>query len=300
MSSDGIGASTGARERRPAPTLVVGAGSKALASRINGARSRGPRTAAGKARSARNALKHGLCARTMLLADEDAAAFAAFETALLAELAPQGALQAVLARQIVSAAWRLARADRIEAEIVTFRQRGGADAGLAVIRDGNTARALPTLLRYRGGAHAELLRTLRTLRALQAEARAESQAGADPAPAPARRRARYLPARRNEPEPAREIKGLTSRAASEPRQDAPARTAPPPAPGARPSRTAPPAPGRGPTRSSAAAPDPDRAAPRPHGGAPGARADTGTLPPAGTKRTRESSPDQQLGRRPTG
>ena len=45
---------------------------RALASRRNGARSRGPTTAAGKARSARNALQHGLCARTVLLDDEDA------------------------------------------------------------------------------------------------------------------------------------------------------------------------------------------------------------------------------------
>ncbi len=38
---------------------------RALASRRNGARSRGPGTAAGKARTARNALKHGLRARRL-------------------------------------------------------------------------------------------------------------------------------------------------------------------------------------------------------------------------------------------
>jgi hypothetical protein len=40
---------------------------RALASRTNGARSRGPKSAAGKARSARNALKHGLCAKKLLI-----------------------------------------------------------------------------------------------------------------------------------------------------------------------------------------------------------------------------------------
>jgi len=214
---------------RPVTTTVS---ARARASRINGARSRGPRTAAGKARSAGNALKHGLCAlKHVVLPDEDAVAFVALEKALLAELAPVGALQAVLARQIVSAAWRLARADRIEAEILIFRQRDD-DLGLAVTRDGNSARAVPTVVRYRGAAHAELLRTLRTLRALQAEARAGSRAGAEPAaPAPGRRRARYLPGRRNEPEQPREISDLAGRS-SEPRHDAPARAAPP-APGAR-------------------------------------------------------------------
>jgi len=196
---------------RPVTTTVS---ARARASRINGARSRGPRTAAGKARSAGNALKHGLCAiKHVVLPDEDAVAFVALEKALLEELAPVGALQAVLARQIVSAAWRLARADRIEAEILIFRQRDD-DLGLAVTRDGNSARAVPTVVRYRGAAHAELLRTLRTLRALQAEARAGSRAGAEPAPATARRRGRYLSGRRNEPEQPREISDLAAGRAS--------------------------------------------------------------------------------------
>jgi hypothetical protein len=62
---------------------------RALASRRNGAKSRGTRTAAGRAHAARNALKHGLCARTLvLLDDEDKAAFGAFEAAVHAKLAP--------------------------------------------------------------------------------------------------------------------------------------------------------------------------------------------------------------------
>ena len=42
------------------------------ASRLNGARSTGPATATGKARSALNGVRHGLCGRTFfLLPDED-------------------------------------------------------------------------------------------------------------------------------------------------------------------------------------------------------------------------------------
>jgi hypothetical protein len=59
------------------------ANARALASRQNGARPRGPRTAAGWARTARNALKHGLRARRLaLLDDEDASEFRAFRAAL--------------------------------------------------------------------------------------------------------------------------------------------------------------------------------------------------------------------------
>jgi hypothetical protein len=72
----------------------------AEASRRNGARSRGPKTPEGKARSAQNALKHGMRAQKyVVLPEEDAAEFTALEAALMEELAPIGALQVVLARR---------------------------------------------------------------------------------------------------------------------------------------------------------------------------------------------------------
>ena len=148
---------------------------RAAASRRNGAKSRGPKTAEGKARSAQNALKHGMRAQQcVVLPGERASAFDAFEAALLAELAPQGALQTVLARRIVAASWRLARSERLEAELFVEARLAGASPGLAlgfaVTRD---SRAFDTLLRYRGSANAELWRALRTLKALQAEAAAK-------------------------------------------------------------------------------------------------------------------------------
>jgi hypothetical protein len=87
--------------------------------------------------------------------EEDAAAFAALQAALLAELAPVGAVQIVLAQRVVSAAWRLARADEIEAGVLREARCRDGGLGLAAIRDGNGARALPTLPRYRGAALAE-------------------------------------------------------------------------------------------------------------------------------------------------
>ena len=154
---------------------------RALASRRNGTRSRGPKTREGKARSARNALKHGMrAAKYVILPDEDAAEFAAHEAALMAELAPLGALQTVLARRVAVAAWRLGRADRIEADLFKERHHPNGGPGLAVIRDGNGTRSFETLLRYRGAAMAEFWRALRTLKALQAEQAkpAEDPAGA--------------------------------------------------------------------------------------------------------------------------
>jgi hypothetical protein len=160
-----------------APGAPVLNGARAAASRRNGARSRGPKTPEGKARSAQNALKHGMRAqKCIVLPGERASAFEAFEAALLEDLAPEGALQAMLAQRVVAASWRLARAERLEAELFARNMLDGRGLGLALIRDCNGARAFDTLLRYRGGTLAELWRALRTLKALQAEA-AAPQAG---------------------------------------------------------------------------------------------------------------------------
>jgi hypothetical protein len=70
------------------------ADARAAASRRNGAQSCGPKTLEGKARSSQNALKHGLRVDKFVVVGggEDAAAFAALETALSKELTPDGAL----------------------------------------------------------------------------------------------------------------------------------------------------------------------------------------------------------------
>jgi hypothetical protein len=174
---------------------------RAEASRKNGAKSRGPKSPEGKARSAQNALKHGMRARKyVVLPQEDAAEFAALETAILAELAPEGALQTLLARRIAVAAWRLERADRLEAEVLEVRSHEGANPGVALIRDGNGTRSFDTLMRYRGAAMAEFWRALRTLKALQAE----QAAGTEVLELPPRQhrgpaRLAHRPARPNEP-----------------------------------------------------------------------------------------------------
>jgi hypothetical protein len=148
-------------------------GARAEASRRNGAKSCGPKTPEGKARSAQNALRHGLRAQKhVVLPGESATEFAALEAALMEELAPEGALQSVLAQRVVAAAWR---PERIEAGLFGHHLRGERNLGLALIRDGNGPRAFDTLLRYRGTTLAELWRALRTLKALQAEEAAQPE-----------------------------------------------------------------------------------------------------------------------------
>jgi hypothetical protein len=175
--------STGAASRTAVPLSTA----RAEASRKNGARSRGPKTPEGKARSAQNALKHGLRAeKYVVLPDEDVAEFAALEAALRDELAPEGALQSLLVGRIARAAWRLERAERLEVELFEERRYLDGGPGLALIRDGNSTRSFDTLLRYRGAALAELMRSLRALKALQGEAAARPSARALGTKAPLR------------------------------------------------------------------------------------------------------------------
>jgi hypothetical protein len=135
MSSDG------AAPRAAVPV----SNARAEASRKNGAKSRGPTSPEGRARAAQNALKHGLRAeKHVVLPEEDAAEFSELEAALIDELAPVGTLETVLARRVAVAAWRLARADRIEAELFEERRFADGGLGLALIRDGNgPARSRP-------------------------------------------------------------------------------------------------------------------------------------------------------------
>ena len=88
------------------------------ANRRNARKSTGPKTEAGKAASSVNAISHGLTAAgDVLLQDESADAFEELQRDMLADLAPQGALQGMLARRIVQLLWRLDRAARLEAEL---------------------------------------------------------------------------------------------------------------------------------------------------------------------------------------
>ncbi len=79
------------------------------ASRCNGRRSKGPRSAEGRERAAWNALRHGLCARRLLLPGESAEEFAELEGRLREELRPEGVLAEELFARILALLWRLRR-----------------------------------------------------------------------------------------------------------------------------------------------------------------------------------------------
>jgi len=88
------------------------------ANRQNAKKSTGPKTAAGKARASRNALKHGLLAKDVVITgtdfNESRAEFDAFLADLCAELKPQGLIAETLVERIATCYWRLRRVQRFE------------------------------------------------------------------------------------------------------------------------------------------------------------------------------------------
>jgi hypothetical protein len=84
------------------------------ANRRNAQRSTGPRSATGKTRSRLNALRHNLTGQVTTMTDADRAAHNHFLQSMLADLAPQGALELQLATRIAHDSWRLNRASAIE------------------------------------------------------------------------------------------------------------------------------------------------------------------------------------------
>src|SRR5262245_36151428 len=92
-----------------------------LANQQNAQHSTGPRTEAGKRRSRRNAVRHGLAAETVIDALEDAADYRAFERAIKSDYSPQTAIEGQLVSRLASLLWRLRRAVIVESGLLNMQ-----------------------------------------------------------------------------------------------------------------------------------------------------------------------------------
>jgi hypothetical protein len=91
------------------------------ANRNNAKNSTGPKTAAGKARSSQNALKHGLRAEQVVLPTEDPQAFKEHLEAWVEDWQPPSMARRHLVDQAAVASWRIKRCIRLEATRITVR-----------------------------------------------------------------------------------------------------------------------------------------------------------------------------------
>ena len=175
-----------------------------VANRRNAEKSTGPRTPEGKAVVSQNAVKHGLLAQADVIRGEDKEEFELYREELFWELQPVGTMESRLAERIVSLAWRLRRAERIQNEafdallaknmsspldrLTQSLRSKGADQppddpdgchgdlalGRTVVRDFANARVLDRLLMYERRIESSLYRTMAELAKLQGAEKSEA------------------------------------------------------------------------------------------------------------------------------
>jgi len=132
---------------------------QSAASRANGALSHGPATPEGKARSAQNAIRHGLrAARPGALPPEDAAALAALRDALTARFAPADALEHHWVGEMAFALWQQRKLQALTAAVLAYAENGTDEPEPQARAEPDTARlpSLSTLARYRARIERDL------------------------------------------------------------------------------------------------------------------------------------------------
>src|SRR4051794_39171235 len=90
------------------------------ANRANAGKSTGPRTSAGKGKSAMNALTHGVLAETNVVFGEEDAEFEGIVEELTESFQPVGGYEVMLVERIIGAFWRLRRLRRFESGILSY------------------------------------------------------------------------------------------------------------------------------------------------------------------------------------
>ena len=128
------------------------------ANRANAGKSTGPRSPEGKARSSQNSIKHGLSSRCFVVRDDEIGEFEELRDSLCSQVAPKGALEITLFRQLFHATWNLRRIERLEAEL--FHDN------IDPLADASHDEQLDRLARYQSRYERSYYRALRELRTI--------------------------------------------------------------------------------------------------------------------------------------
>ena len=191
----------------PAPAPTSTSLSKADIARINGPKSHGPTSDAGKARSSQNAIKHGLSAKKFMGTPEEQAEFDLHLDAAISHWAPQSDYELYLVTKIARADFQHDRAESLQntlidletdiigAEIqrafVSMTDTGALALGYKSLDEHSSAhrnldRHIARLARERVQARKALAEAIEHRQKLEAAERAARQAAPpEPEPAPA-------------------------------------------------------------------------------------------------------------------
>jgi hypothetical protein len=91
---------------------------KQIIANRNNSKLGGPKTAAGKIRSSKNSLKHGILSNTAVLPNEDSRELEQLVTEVVENLQPHGSIQEYRVQRIIDDRWNLRRINRAENEFL--------------------------------------------------------------------------------------------------------------------------------------------------------------------------------------
>jgi hypothetical protein len=145
---------------------------RSQAARINGARSRGPVTPEGKARSSRNAIRHGLLAKTVVLSNEDPDVFEDLYYSLIDSFDPVNEAETSMVEDLAASCWRARRALAMEKSILedgiaARPEKSPIEQITGAFRDPRNKEDLALLHRYEARLHNLYQRTVRGIAALR-------------------------------------------------------------------------------------------------------------------------------------
>ena len=122
------------------------------ANRRNALMSTGPKTEAGKSRSRRNAIRHGLTAETVIEVLEDPEEYKAFEMSVTADFDAQTAVERELVLRLASLLWRLRRATAIETGLLQIQAEIVREVSQTRTQSQVPDRVLEAIVRFGNGA----------------------------------------------------------------------------------------------------------------------------------------------------
>jgi hypothetical protein len=153
---------------------------KIQSARTNGAKSHGPKTKQGLAKSSRNALTHGLYSTTIVLQGEPREKYRELLDAYIHQFQPEGPAELDLVEEMVAAKWRQRRlwaieTDLLEDEMMVQKKKLDSDGETYdeitplsfAYRDLAASSALPFLTRHESRLERAYFRALKTLLELQ-------------------------------------------------------------------------------------------------------------------------------------
>jgi len=115
------------------------------ANRFNATKSTGPKTEAGKKRSRRNPVRHGLSAETVVEIVEDLEDCRGFEAAVIADYDARTAVEREFVLRLASLLWRLRRATAIETDLLRIQAAILREHQLSGLKTQHTPRDTPLL-----------------------------------------------------------------------------------------------------------------------------------------------------------